>query len=117
MIKPFTIESCSEHGTARLRLGGEFDHAGIATLEAAFERLGSAHGPQNVVIDLANLEFCDSAAWHALERCRDDGATLAGDPACLRRLFYLIRHADKLPPELHELRGLQPDAARRLVAA
>ena len=73
-------------------------------------------GSQDVVIDVSGLEFCDSAAWHALERCRDEGATLVGEPACLRRLFYLIRHAHMLPPELHELRGLQPDAVRRLAA-
>jgi ABC-type transporter Mla MlaB component len=116
MTNPFTVESCSERGLAQLTLSGEFDQAGIGELRAAFRGLGDPHGSQNVVIDLCGLTFCDSAAWHALERCRDEGATLVGEPACLRRLFFLIRHAHKLPPELHELRGLQPDAVRRLTA-
>ena len=113
MTNPFTVEACGSTGDARLVLSGEFDHAGISELQAALRTLGGSH---DVVIDVSRLEFCDSAAWHALERCRDEGATLVGEPACLRRLFYLIRHAHMLPPELHELRGLQPDAVRRLAA-
>jgi ABC-type transporter Mla MlaB component len=113
VTNPFTVEAFGSRGSARLVLSGEFDHAGISEFQAAFRSLG---GRQDVVIDVSGLKFCDSAAWHALERCRDEGAMLVGKPACLRRLFYLIRHAHKLPPELHELRGLQPDAVRRLAA-
>jgi anti-anti-sigma regulatory factor len=114
MTSRFIVEVCRGGRTARLVLGGELDHAGVAQLETAFRGVGAVHGVSTVVIDLRALEFCDSAGWHSLERCRSEGAALLGNPPCLRRLFYLIRHADKLPSELHELRGLQPGAAERI---
>ena len=77
-------------------------------------RVAAVAGHANVVIDVSALDFCDSAGWHALERCCADGATVFGAPPCLRRLFYLIRHAHLLPAELHELRGLEPAAHERL---
>jgi hypothetical protein len=67
------------------------------------------------VIDVSALEFCDSAGWHAIERCSAQGAKLRGSPPCLRRLFYLIRHAHLLPADLHELRGLERTSAQHLL--
>jgi ABC-type transporter Mla MlaB component len=110
----FTVEADKLRGNATLVLAGELDHAGVSELRSTFRRLAAHYAA--VMVNVCALEFCDSAGWHALEHCRDEGATLVGSPPCLRRLFFLIRHAHKLPPELHELRGLQPDAARRLAA-
>ena len=105
-----SIEVCRPRRAVRLVLVGELDLGATAELEAAFRDAGALPRGSSVVIDVRALEFCDSAGWHALERCRAEGATLLGSPACLRRLFYLIKHAHLLPAELHELRGLQPAA-------
>ena len=99
-----------------LVLSGEFDQAGVAELEETFRWVGARHGRSNVIIDVSALEFCDSAAWHAVERCCAQGATLQGSAPCLRRLFYLIRHAHLLPADLHELRGLDRTSARHLLS-
>ncbi len=114
MMTPLTVDVARPLRAARLILAGDLDYAGALELETMFRGLGALHGKSSVVIDVRALEFCDSAGWHALERCRDEGATLLGNPPCLRRLFYLIRNAHKLPAALHELRGLQPGAAQRL---
>jgi anti-anti-sigma factor len=106
MSSPFTVEVRRSRQMVQLLLTGELDQDSLTELEATFEDLGGQHGKWNVVVDVRALEFCDSAGWRSLETCRREGATLVGNPACLRRLFYLIRHAHKLPPELHELRGL-----------
>jgi ABC-type transporter Mla MlaB component len=114
MTSPLTIDVSRAGRTARLVLAGEFDQAGSVRLQATFKDAQTLHGVSDVVIDVSALEFCDSAGWHSLERCRDEGATMLGNPACLRRLFYLIEHAHKLPADLHELRGLEPGASERI---
>ena len=98
-----------------LVLSGEFDQGGVAELEETFRWVAARHGRSNVIIDVSALEFCDSAAWHSVERCCAQGATLQGSAPCLRRLFYLIRHAHLLPPDLHELRGLDRSSAQHLL--
>jgi len=110
MTAPFALAVCSHCHPVRLVVVGELDTATASELEATFRAVAAAHGAANVRIDLSALEFCDSGAWRALERCRDQGAELHGSPPCLRRLHYLITHAHLLPPELHELRGLEPAA-------
>ena len=112
MTSPFTIDVSRAGRTARLVLAGEFDQSRTLELQATFKDAQSLHGVSEVVVDVSALEFCDSAGWHSLERCRDEGATMLGNPACLRRLFYLIEHAHKLPADLHELRGLDPGRLR-----
>jgi len=99
-----------------LALSGEFDQAGVTELEETFRWVAAGHGRPNVIIDVSALEFCDSAAWHAIERCCAQGATLQGSAPCLRRLFYLIRHAHLLPADLHELRGLDRSSPPRLLS-
>jgi anti-anti-sigma regulatory factor len=96
-------------------LSGELDQAGVSELEATFRWVVAVHGRSHVVIDVSALEFCDSAGWHAIERCSAQGAKLRGSPPCLRRLFYLIRHAHLLPADLHELRGLERTSAQHLL--
>jgi len=99
-----------------LVLSGEFDQASVDELESTFRWVGARHGRSNVIIDVSALEFCDSAAWHGIERCCAQGATLRGSAPCLRRLFYLIRHAHLLPADLHELRGLDRMSAQDLLS-
>jgi ABC-type transporter Mla MlaB component len=110
MTAPFALAVYSHRHPARLVVVGELDTDSAPELEATFRAVAAAHGAENVRIDLSALDFCDSGAWRALERCRDRGAELYGSPPCLRRLHYLIKHAHLLPPELHELRGLEPEA-------
>ncbi len=110
-MNALSIDVATPHRATRLILAGELDCAGATELEVMFRAL---HAQSSVVIDLQALQFCDAAGWHALERCRDEGATLLGNPPCLRRLFYLIQNAHKLPAELHELRGLEPGVAQGL---
>jgi ABC-type transporter Mla MlaB component len=109
MTAPFAL-AVHSHRQIRLVVVGELDTETARELEATFRAVAAAHGAANVRVDLSAVEFCDSGAWHALERCRDRGAELYGSPPCLRRLHYLIRHAHLLPPGLHELRGLESDA-------
>jgi anti-anti-sigma factor len=116
MTAPFSLTVHSHRHPIRLVVVGELDTDTAKELEATFQSVAATHGAANVLIDLSALDFCDSGAWHALERCRDQGAALHGSPPCLRRLHYLIKHANLLPPELQELRGLEPQA-RLLPAA
>lgn len=110
MTVPFGVEVGRSHQPASLALVGELDQAGVAELETMFRWVGTTRDEPHVLIDISALEFCDSAGWHALERCRAAGATLLGSPPCLRRLFYLMKHAHLLPADLHELRGLERSA-------
>ena len=110
MTTPFALAVETRSHPVNLAVAGELDTATAAELETTFQWLASAHDAANIRIDLAALEFCDSGGWHALERCMDQGAELYGSPPCLRRLFYLIKHAHLLPPQLHELRGLEATA-------
>jgi ABC-type transporter Mla MlaB component len=114
MAVAFAADVCTHARPAQLTLVGELDQAGVAELETMFRWVGAMYGQSHVVIDVSALEFCDSAGWHALERCLAKGAALSGSPACLRRLFYLIEHSHLLPSELHEMRGLEPGARERL---
>jgi ABC-type transporter Mla MlaB component len=116
MTTRFGVDVSRAPQPAHLMLVGELDQAGVSELEATFRLVGTMHGRSNVVIDVSALEFCDSAGWHALERCREQGATLHGSAPCLRRLVYLIRHAHLLPADLHELRGLEREKAQELLA-
>jgi anti-anti-sigma regulatory factor len=113
MTVRFGVEVGRSDQPATLALVGELDQAGVADLETMFRWVGATRSEPNVLIDISALEFCDSAGWHALERCRAAGATLLGSPPCLRRLFYLMKHAHLLPADLHELRGLEHSANGR----
>jgi len=107
MPGPFELTVFSHRRPVRMVIEGELDHASAGELETAFRRVAAAHGAANVNIELAALEFCDTGGWRVLERCRAEGATLLDSPPCLRRLFYLIEHANLLPPGLHEFRGMR----------
>jgi ABC-type transporter Mla MlaB component len=109
MTAPFALAVYSHRYPVRLVVVGELDTATATELETTFRWVAAAHDAANVLIDVSALEFCDSGGWSALERCRDQGAELQGSPPCLRRLFYLIKHAHLLPPGLHELQGLERD--------
>ena len=110
MTAPFALAVYAHRYPVRLVVVGELDNATATELETTFRWVAAAHAAANILVDVSALEFCDSGGWRALERCRDQGAELHGSPPCLRRLFYLIKHAHLLPPQLHELRGLEPEA-------
>jgi anti-anti-sigma regulatory factor len=112
MAARFSLTVDTHRYPVQLVVIGELDTSTAPELETTFRWVAAAHGAANVRIDLSALEFCDSGAWHALERCRERGAELHGSPPCLRRLFYLIKHAHLLPAELHELRGLESEVRR-----
>jgi anti-anti-sigma regulatory factor len=111
MTAPLSLAVRTVGSPVRLVVTGELDTATAGELETTFRWVAAAHGAANVCIDLSALEFCDSGAWHALERCATQGAELDGSPPCLRRLFYLIKHSHLLPPELAELQGLESQVA------
>jgi anti-anti-sigma regulatory factor len=117
MPGPFALTLYSRDYPVRLVVVGELDTATAGELETTFRWVAAAHDAANVQVDVSALEFCDSGGWRALAWCRDQGAELHGSPPCLRRLFYLMRHAHLLPPEVHELRGLQPAARGRRAEA
>jgi ABC-type transporter Mla MlaB component len=117
MTAPFALAVYTRCYPVRLVVVGELDTATATELETTFRWVAAAHGAAHVQIDVSALEFCDSGGWRALERCRDQGADLYGSPSCLRRLFYLIKHAHLLPPEVHELRGLDTDARQERAEA
>jgi hypothetical protein len=116
MAVPFSVALQGTGSVLRLEVAGELDQAGVAELETMFRWARTVQGNAELIVDVTGLTFCDSAGWHALEDFRAAGATVSGDPPCLRRLLYLIRRAHLLPPDLHELRGLRPGAGRTLPA-
>ena len=82
-----------EEGRIRLSVRGSLDIATVPNLCARLERL-RASGPLEAVLDLSDLDFCDSVGLRALllavreaeiERWRLQVVAPAGGPA--RRLF------------------------------
>jgi hypothetical protein len=110
----FSVALQGTGSVLRLVAAGELDQGGVAELETMFRWARTVQGNAELVVDVGELTFCDSAGWHALEDFRAAGATVSGDPPCLRRLLYLINRAHLLPPGLHELRGLRPGPGRTM---
>jgi anti-anti-sigma factor len=88
-------------GRVRVRLRGELDLAGAATLGAALRRLRERE--QAVLLDLDELEFIDMSGLRVVlaaaeEASRDGGgfAVTRGSPQ-VRRLITLVRLDGQLP--------------------
>ena len=81
----------------RLTLVGELDRSVVEMLARAHREATASHATRPIVIDVAALEFCDLGGQRELFRCQAAGATLVGDPACLRRLCSLTGDDDLLP--------------------
>ena len=69
-IHGFRIGVEQEGSTLRLRLTGELDWGCIGQVEAALERASQA-GIEQVVFDLQQLEFLDSAGLRTILRAND----------------------------------------------
>ncbi|MER5733958.1 STAS domain-containing protein [Streptomyces sp. NPDC002138] len=88
----------THHATATgpvLRVAGELDYAQAAALREYVERLALGPG-QSLVIDLSELEFCDSTGISTLlaarHRARSVGAdvTLVAVPANTLRILTVV---------------------------
>jgi len=87
--------------TLRLRLTGEFDLAGVGRVEAALERISAEHTRQ-VIFDLTDLSFLDSAGLHTILRANERSRSAAFDVIVVRprglanRVFTLTRAGEQL---------------------
>ena len=88
--------------TLRLRLTGDFDRAGVGTVENALDRLSQAHPPRRVVIDLRALALLDMAGLRTILRADARGRAEAFEVVVARprgranRVFTLTRAGERL---------------------
>jgi len=113
----FSVRVESSNGAAHLRLCGRFDLAAVSSLD---DLIGETQR-LDVVMDLRDVTFMDSAAWLAVmdfeHRAHDWGKELrlVNTPAPVRRIFeltatdHLIADTD-LPPNG---RGARPTTVTR----
>jgi anti-anti-sigma factor len=85
-------------GVPVLQLSGDLDIAGADALEAAVAQI-AAQGPAELVFDLTDLRFMDSAGIAVLVGAsRDIGAVQLRNPsAIVRRIVELTGLTDTLP--------------------
>ena len=87
--------------TVHLRLRGKFDLASVGRVESALERVSEAHTSQ-VVFDLSELSFLDSAGLHTILRTNERARSGAFDVVVVRprgsanRVFTLTRAGERL---------------------
>jgi anti-anti-sigma factor len=88
--------------TLRLRLAGDFDLAGVGTVENALDRLSLAPVPRRVVFDLRGLAFLDLAGLRTILRTDARGRAEAFEVVVVRprgtasRVFTLTRAGEQL---------------------
>lgn len=86
---------------ARLHLQGELDMASAPLLAEQFEQ-ACANTPSLILIDVTDLDYCDSSGIRALlsaaERCHQDGITfrVVGARGTIRRVFELTHTVELL---------------------
>ena len=86
--------------TLQLRLTGEFDLACIGRVEEALERVSDE--TREVVLDLSQLSFLDSAGLHTILRANERARAAAFDLVVVRprglanRVFTLTRAGEEL---------------------
>jgi anti-anti-sigma factor len=109
--RPPSLQETSNHAfclavkelgsTLHLRLSGEFDLACIGRVEAALDRVSDEKISQ-VVFDLSELSFLDSAALHTILRANERASRAAFDVVVVRprglanRVFTLTRAGEQL---------------------
>jgi len=113
----FSVRVESSNGAAHLRLSGRFDVSAISSLD---DLIGETQR-LDVVMDLRDVTFMDSAAWLAVmdfeHRAHDWGKELrlVNTPAPVRRIFeltatdHLIADTDRPPKG----RGARPTTVTR----
>ncbi|MFF9625622.1 STAS domain-containing protein [Streptomyces griseosporeus] len=91
--------------TLHVRLRGDIDHFSAAPLRAILTA-AAAHGRTRLVLDCADVSFCDSALLGALALWRGQGRTaeIRDAPPPVRRLLALERQLGAGPRET----GLPP---------
>lgn len=97
-----SIESHDDGSTHTLLLRGELDIASAPELEGLVQRL-SSQGPGELVLDLGQLDFIDSAGLNAILRVRAlcqeqmwEFCLMPGERP-VQRLFEVTRLIDRLP--------------------
>jgi anti-anti-sigma factor len=103
VVGPLTIEVESQNGCHLVRANGELDLGSAAALEQSLDEALSAHG-EEVVLDLGELTFIDSAGLRCLlratYRARADGdrlQMLAARSDDVNFLLGLTGIGDRLP--------------------
>ena len=98
-----SVDLSEEGDLTILTVRGELDAYSAATLDAAFDE-ALADGAQQLVLDLTEVGFMDSAGLHVLfavqrEISSRDGALaiVAGDAPQVRRLLEVVAPREALP--------------------
>ena len=101
MVDYFSAALSLESGRARLRLRGELDTAVADELAATLDEACAA-APSLLLVDLADLSYCDSSGVRVLllaaARCASKGIELhlVGARSNVRRIFELTNTAHLL---------------------
>jgi anti-anti-sigma factor len=102
--------------TLHLRLGGDFDLAGVGAVESALGRLSRAPVPKRVVFDLRGLAFLDSAGLRTIESTNARGRAEAFEVVIVRprgnaNRFVALTRAGKRLTTVDESEGtpMAPD--------
>lgn len=88
--------------TLVLRIGGEFDRAGVGPIENVLDRLSQAPHLSRLVFDLSELAFLDLAGLRTILRANARGRTSACEVVVVRprspanRVFTLTRAGEEL---------------------
>jgi anti-sigma B factor antagonist len=101
MVDYFGVTLTIGHERARLQLRGELDFAAARELSVKFDEARAA-GPPLIIVDLAQLSYCDSSGIHVLVQaaawCESNGIDmrLTCVRPYVRRVFELTDTADLL---------------------
>jgi anti-anti-sigma factor len=99
---PLMLAVEESDSTLLLRLGGDFDLAGVGAVENALDRLSQAHPPRRVVFDLRGLAFLGTAGLRTILRTDARGRATAFEVVVVRprgradRIFTLTRAGERL---------------------
>jgi anti-anti-sigma factor len=97
-----TVGVSESEATLYVRLGGDFDLAGVGPVERAFDRLSQTPLPTRVVLDLRNVTFLDLAGLRTILRANERARAEGLDVAVVRplglanRVFTLTRAGNGL---------------------
>jgi anti-sigma B factor antagonist len=100
-VEHFDVTVAFMHNSTQMKLRGELDLASGPVLVRAFEERG-ATSRSIVVIDLADIHYCDSSGISALmriaTRCKSDGTELrtTGVNDHIRRVFDITNVGELL---------------------
>jgi anti-anti-sigma factor len=99
---PLILAVEESDSTLRLRLAGDFDVAGVGSVERALDRLGEAPAPTRVVFDLRGLAFLGPAGLRTILETDARGRSDAFEVVVVRprgrasRVFTLTPAGERL---------------------